>query len=169
MIIIFDSYWETQGEELFSALEAETVPLAAYVQSRGEEERGPVDMSIDWVNHDDLQELPSKIRDASERSLSWVCHGCGRNVAPVGGGAWCPFCGAKSTAESDKNLAICQPCPNDVTGGTVYHHSYRHCPRCGAELRRLRGLEWWEYRGDEHRFLDGMSLDEIEIDAKHMP
>jgi len=168
--IFLEAHCDQSHQDIVSHIEKELNPLSASV-AHNADRPAQRDIHIDFYSDSEARQLPANIRWEMERSQACKCPNCGRNVALGNEVRWCPYCAYDlSKGKADDQLTVCIGCTEDSEKGSIYHHSYKHCPRCGKRLQRLRDLRWWDYNIKEQEFLgDGKPLSEFKIEPEHMP
>lgn len=148
-------------------------PFLRRVPSSGEEPVANTPVVIGWIGPGHVTALPADIARALGTDPDHMtCPSCGRQLTLGMDVKWCPYCRSQlRTYNRENELGVCVACPEDPAGGSVYHHTYAYCPRCGRELQRLTGYHWFDWPGlAERKFMgEGLPLTEFAIDPERVP
>lgn len=157
------------SRDLIEKIRTELTPIQAKVGNR--HDFGPHDFVFDCTEPDTLRNMPHAIRREMECAEDRHCPACSRKIVPVDRIQFCPHCGHEVGGCSNDELTICMECPSDKKSSSIYHHSYKNCPRCGRELQRLRDTHWFDWGPglDEDSFLSGVPLDDVDLPSAALP
>jgi hypothetical protein len=156
--------------DMHSRIVQELKPIHASVH-RGKgyvhPDKGRYEIGLRWLEVDKLEQLPGDLADAMRTDPSYAeCPHCHTDVKLALGVAFCPHCAEPlQSHEWDSGLTVCVNCKADPEGGSVFHHSYDYCPRCGKRLKRLPGHHWFDYVDvDEVQFTGGgIPVNELDL------
>jgi hypothetical protein len=128
-------------EELADRIESELSPIHAEVNwgvGHRQSQNKHYQIDLRWLEPRRLLGMPREIADAIRTDPGHVgCSSCARSIKLDDGVKFCPYRQEPIVKHGrDSALAICAGCREDPEGGSVYHHSYEYCSRCGRRLER---------------------------------